>query len=144
MVLQPVERHSKRVVFYVTPTARDRLTHAVDASGVTQADWLRAAMELALKGPRFDEDIGDAQGDTDSRAAPEEVAVYQTKILTLEGDVRTLSAEKEGLERLIQQHRERQGMSDSLNQELTKTIDRITLILPAPSSDANRPWWRLW
>ena len=84
------------------------------------------------------------QGEAATRAAPQEVAVYQTRLLTLEGDVRALTVEKDGLERLIQQQRERQGMSDSLNQELTKTIDRITLILPAPSSDADRPWWKLW
>ena len=144
MMVQPVERHSERVVFYVTPTARDRLTQAVDTSGVTQADWLRAAMELALEGRRLDENDDDEQGEAATRAAPEEIAVYQTRILTLEGDVRALTAEKDGLERLIQQQRERQGMSDSLNQELTKTIDRITLILPAPSSDRDRPWWKLW
>ena len=62
MVLQPVERHSERVVFYVTPTVRDRLTQAVDTSGATQADWLRAAMELALEGRRLDENDDERTG----------------------------------------------------------------------------------
>ena len=47
--------------------------------------------------------------------------------------------------------RERQGMSDSLNQELNQrlqealtTSDRLTLMLPSPSSNGYRPWWRVW
>ena len=71
MMLQPVERHSERVVFYVTPTARDRLTQAVDTSGVTQADWLRAAMELALEGRRLDENDDDEQGEAATRNSDE-------------------------------------------------------------------------
>ena len=56
-----------------------------------------------------------------------------------------------GQEELITQMRERQGMSDSLNQELNQrlqealtTSDRLTLMLPSPSSNGHRPWWRVW
>ena len=70
----------------------------------------------------------------------------QARIATLEGDVRTLKAERDGMREIIGLQRERQGMSDSLNQELTKTIDRITLMLPAAGqTSSSRGFnWRFW
>ena len=75
-----------------------------------------------------------------------QLAESQARVLVLEGDVKTLTAEKEGLGSLIEHQRERQGMSDSLNQELTKTIDRITLMLPPAQERAESRGfnWRFW
>lgn len=56
-----------------------------------------------------------------------------------------------GLEDLVAQMRELQGMSDSLNQELNQRLqealassDRLTLMLPSPASNGRRPRWRIW
>ena len=73
--------------------------------------------------------------------------------LILEGDVRELVADKQGLQNLMAHHRERQGMSDALNIQLSLrlesalgTVDRLTLALPAPaqSSDPRGFNWRFW
>ena len=79
-------------------------------------------------------------------ALAKELAVSQARITTLEGDVRALEAERDGMGEIINIQRERQGMSDSLNQELTQTLNRITLILPAPGeSSGSRGFnWRFW
>ena len=56
----------------------------------------------------------------------------------------------DGLEALVQQQRERQGMSDSLNQELNQRLkeahalsDRFQLALPA-AGETRRSWWQFW
>ena len=68
-----------------------------------------------------------------------------------DGALREAQAQIHGQEELITQMRERQGMSDSLNHELNQrlqealsTSDRLTLMLPSPASEGNRPWWRVW
>ena len=77
----------------------------------------------------------------------------QVRVTVLEGDVRELSAEKQGMQNLLDQQRERQGMSDSLSIELSQqlkfaltTVDRLTLALPAPEESSNSKGfnWRFW
>lgn len=76
----------------------------------------------------------------------EELVDARLRISTLEGDVRALEAERDGMQELINTQRERQGMSDSLNQELTTTVNRLTLMLPAAgeSSEGRGFNWRFW
>ena len=75
-----------------------------------------------------------------------QVSESQARIVELEGEVRTLETERDGMREIITIQRERQGMSDSLNQELTKTLDRMTLMLPAAgeSSGSTGFNWRFW
>ena len=82
-----------------------------------------------------------------------ELTEARTRIVTLEGDVRTLTAERQGLEGIVEQQRERQGMSDALNIEMSKrleeahaSLNRVTLALPAAgeSSGSSGFNWRFW
>ena len=70
----------------------------------------------------------------------------EARVLALEGDLRTMEAEKDGMREIINMQRERQGMSDSLNQDLTQTLNRVTLMLPAAGegSDSRGFNWRFW
>ena len=86
------------IVFYLNDQEAARLNNAVAESGMERPDWLRANTESAI--------AGSANG---------------TPADTLEAQVAKLAAAQariDGLEALVQQQRERQGMSDSLNQEL--------------------------
>ena len=83
----------------------------------------------------------------------EDLTGSRERLLVLEGDVRELAAEKQGLQNLIDQQRERQGMSDALNIQLSQrlesalgTADRLTLALPAPAqnSESRSFNWRFW
>ena len=81
-----------------------------------------------------------------------EVAEARTQILILEGDVRTLNAERQGLESIVEQQRDRQGMSDALNIEMSKrleeahaSLNRLTLALPAAGESSGSSFnWRFW
>ena len=120
-------RRVNRVVFYLNDEEEGRLDRAVTESGLIRADYLRAVLDRLWSG---------ALGSTDR---------------STEGALREALAQIHGFEELIAQMRERQGMSDSLNQELNQrlqeslaTSDRLTLMLPSPASERDRPWWRVW
>ena len=118
-----------RIVFYIGDSQFQRLGEAIQESGMERADWLRAAVDGAASGA--------PQGTSSSTVgAPAELAAAHATI--------------QGQQDLIQQMRERQGMSDSLNQELSQRLkeslasnDRLQLMLPA-AGQTGRPWWKLW
>ena len=143
---QARERQTERVVFYITPTFRDRVAEAVRSTGMSQADWCRRALDVALEGPGEvepsmtirSEHGGDRVGEDTPRLMAELAAARATI---------------DGLERLLGQQRERQGMSDALNVQLSQhlnkalgTADRLTLALPAPAdtSEGRGFNWRFW
>ena len=71
-------------------------------------------------------------------------------LIMLDSDLAAAQARIDGLEALVEQRRERQGMSDSLNQELNQRLkeahalsDRFQLTLPT-AGEARRSWWRFW
>ena len=116
-----------RIVFYLNDEEEGRLDNAVDESGLIRADYLREVLDSVWSSA-----LASTNGSTD-------------------GALREAQAQIHGQEELITQMRERQGMSDSLNQELNQrlqealtTSDRLTLMLPSPSSNGHRPWWRVW
>ena len=120
-------KRGNRIVFYLNDEEAARLDKAVDESGLIRADYLREVFDGVFTGA-----LASTDGSTD-------------------GAPREAQAQIHGLEQLIAQMRERQGMSDSLNQELNhrlqealSTSDRLTLMLPSPSSNGHRPWWRVW
>ena len=141
MTEQRDNRRTERVVVYITADWHRRLEEAVARDDLERADWLRRALEHAVGQSEVDAESVDESG----QHVPAEIllAAAQERIRGLEGINR-------GLETLIEQQRERQGMSDSLNQELAKrleeahsTVDRITLMLP-PAGQTGRRWWRFW
>ena len=116
-------KRGNRIVFYLNDEQEGRLDKAVDESGLIRADYLREVLD----------------------------GVFTGALASTDGAPREAQAQIHGLEQLIAQMRERQGMSDSLNQELNQrlqealsTSDRLTLMLPSPSSEGQRPWWRVW
>ena len=120
-------KRGKRIVFYLNDEEAARLEQAVADSDLPRADYLREVLDGVFTGA-----LASTDGSTD-------------------GAPREAQAQNHGLEQLITQMRERQGMSDSLNQELNQrlqealaTSDRLTLMLPSPSSNGHRPWWRVW
>ena len=120
-------KRGKRIVFYLNDEEAVRLEQAVADSDLPRADYLREVLDGVFTGA-----LASTDGSTD-------------------GVPREAQAQIHGLEQLITQMRERQGMSDSLNQELSQrlqealtTSDRLTLMLPSPSSNGHRPWWRVW
>lgn len=121
-------KRNRRVVFYLYEDEAQRLDDAISDSDMTRADWLRQAVASAADGATVS-----TRGNTSE--APEALAVAHERI--------------RGLEELLQQARERQGMSDALNQELNArleeshaTVDRFQLMLPAAGQ--TRQWWRFW
>ena len=124
-------QHSKsnRVVFYIDDQQLKRLNEAVEASDMEKADWLRQALDSAATGAA-------SSTETSTSEAHGALAAAQERI--------------RGLEELLQQARERQGMSDSLNQELNQrlkeshaTVDGFRLMLPA-AGQTERRWWQFW
>ena len=118
-------KRDTRIVFYLNDQEAARLNNAVAESGMERPDWLRANTESAIAG-----------------------AANGTPADTLEAQVALAAAQAriDGLEALVQQQRERQGMSDSLNQRLKEThtiSDRFQLALPA-TSETSRSWLRSW
>ena len=120
-------KRGNRIVFYLNDEEAARLEQAVADSDLPRADYLREVFDGVFTGA-----LASTDGSTD-------------------GAPREAQAQIHGLEQLIAQMRERQGMSDSLNQELSQrlqedlaTSDRLTLMLPSPSSNGHRPWWRVW
>ena len=120
-------KRGNRTVFYLNDEEAARLEQVVADSDLPRADYLREVLDGVFTGA-----LASTDGSTD-------------------GAPREAQAQIHGLEQLITQMRERQGMSDSLNQELSQrlqealaTSDRLTLMLPSPSSNGHRPWWRVW
>ena len=116
-------KRGKRTVFYLNDEEAARLEQAVADSDLPRADYLREVLD----------------------------GVFTGALASTDGAPREAQAQIHGLEQLITQMRERQGMSDSLNHELSQrlqealaTSDRLTLMLPSPSSNGHRPWWRVW
>ena len=125
--MQP--KRDTRIVFYLNDQEAARLNNAVAESGMERPDWLRTNIESVIAG-----------------------AANGTPADTLEAQVALAAAQAriDGLEALVQQQRERQGMSDSLNQELNQRLkeahtisDRFQLALPA-AGETSRSWWRFW
>ena len=124
-------KRTNRIVFYLNDEEEGRLDKAVAESGLIRADYLREVVD-SVWSVAFASTEGNTNGSTG-------------------GALREAQAQIHGLEELITQMRERQGMSDSQNQELNQrlqealsTSDRLTLMLPSPSSNGHRPWWRVW
>lgn len=121
-----------RIVFYINDSQFQRLNDAIEKSGLERADWLRTAVDgAATVAPQGIN--GTSRGITE---VPAELAAAQERV--------------RGLEELVQQQRERQGMSDALNQELSQrlkeshaTLDGFRLMLPA-AGETGRRWWRFW
>ena len=116
-------KRGNRTIFYLNDEEAARLEQAVADSDLPRADYLREVLD----------------------------GVFTGALASTDGAPREAQAQIHGLEQLIAQMRERQGMSDSLNQELSQrlqealaTSDRLTLMLPSPSSNGHRPWWRVW
>ena len=125
--MQP--KRDTRIVFYLNDQEAARLNNAVVESGMERPDWLRTNIESVIAG-----------------------AANDTPADTLEAQVALAAAQAriDGLEALVQQQRERQGMSDSLNQELNQRLkeahtisDKFQLALPA-AGETSRSWWRFW
>ena len=141
MTEQRDNRRTERVVVYVTADWHSRLQEAIARDALERADWLRRALENAIG----ESEIAAGEEETGERRVPAEVL-----LAAAQERIRGLEEINRGLEALIQQQRERQGMSDSLNQELTKrlgevhsTVDRMTLMLPAAGQTGQR-WWKFW
>ena len=138
------ERQSERVAVYVTPSFRARLTKAIESSGVDQSNWLRRLLEAEVV--RFE--LGGLADDEHSQngafsSLPPIVALAAAE------------ARIHGQDEIIKIQRERLGMADALNIELTKrleasqnSMDRLTLMLPAPDevqTNGHRGFnWRFW
>lgn len=140
-MVQDSENFSERVVVYVTPRVRERITRVVEASDLAQSTWLRRALEGELVRAETEElQSGDMPHDVQNELPPTvALAAAQARI--------------EGLGEIVALQRERLGMADSLNIELTKrleqahgSVDRILLALPKPSeeSSSGRSLWRFW
>ena len=142
-MLEP-ERHSERVAVYVTPSFRERLTRAIGASGVEQSHWLRRVLEAEI----FRFELGETQ-------EQEANAPDRSRDPSVPPAVALAAAEAriEGMQEIVNLQRERLGMADALNVELTRrlefaqiSLDRVTLMLPAPGETSGPRGfnWRFW
>ena len=161
----------KQVSMYVSQDMYNWLSEDARGMGLSRAaflrnvlDWWRSERESGRLGQDSAIRTSGTVERTDSLGAAErrireleaqlegreelssELTEARTRILTLEGDVRTLTTERQGLERVIEIQRDRQGMADSLNQELTTALNRLTRALPAAgeSSGSSGFKWRFW
>ena len=144
----PRENQSERITFYITPSFRERVTAAILGSEMTQADWLRLALEEKVERAE--------RGLTEDELVPISVSpdsAEQREVARLTGELAAARATIEGQERLIAQQRERQGMSDAHNQEQAKSLEtaldamsRLTRALPAAgeSGGGRGIKWRFW
>ena len=125
--MQP--KRDTRIVFYLNAHEDARFNNAVAESGMERPDWIRSTIDSTVAGA--------ANGTpADTLEAQAELAAAQARI--------------DGLEALVEQQWERQGMSDSLNQELNQRLreahaisDRFQLALPA-AGETGRSLWRFW
>ena len=143
---QARERQTERVVFYITPTFRDRVTETVRSTGMSQADWCRRALEVALQGPGGSGASMTIRSEHGGDGVEEDIPRLMAELAATRATIA-------GQERLLGQQRERQGMSDALNVQLSQhldkalgTADRLTLALPAPAdtSEGRGFNWRFW
>ena len=138
------ERQSERVAVYVTPSFRARLTEAIESSGVDQSNWLRRLLENEVVRFELGElDDVDHSPNGDIASLPPTVALAAAE------------ARMQGQAEIITIQRERLGMADALNIELTKrleasqnSMDRLTLMLPAPEETETNGHqgfnWKFW
>ena len=139
---QEEEHFTERLAVYVTPSLRDRITQARVAVGVSQPDWIRRALDAAAAryetGESADSHVADQVG----------LGISDPAV-----DLAAAGAKIEGLEAIVELQRERIGMADALNIELTKRLEeantmanRLTLALPAPgeTSEGRGFRWRFW
>lgn len=145
----PRENQSERITFYITPSFRERVTAAILDANMTQADWLRLALEEKVE--RFER--GSIEEDHHTLPVVASDGSEQLDIARLTSELAAARATIEGQERLIAQQRERQGMSDSLNQEQAKSLDtaldavsRLSRALPAAGESTRSGGfnWRFW
>ena len=141
MTEQQNNRRSQRVVVYITVDWERRMEESFARDELEKADWLRRTIEHA---------IGRSEIKTPDEANDGRRVAPEVLLAAAQERIRGLEEINRGLEALIQQQGERQGMSDSLNQELTKrlgevhsTVDRMTLMLPAAGQTGQR-WWKFW
>ena len=136
-MVQPAERFSERVVFYVTPTMKGRFDAAVESSDLESAGWLRHWLDDALVRHEVEELIVGGAEETSAAPVSSQLAAAQARL--------------EGQEEVVQLLRERLGLADAQNIELNRrleeshaTMDRAMLALPAPSKATRRSWqfWR--
>ena len=132
--MQP--KRDTRIVFYLNTQEAARLNGAVAESGMERPDWLRTAVECAVAGA--------------AASTPADTPAAQAALAAAQAELAAAQARIEGLEALVEQQRERQGMSDSLNQELNQRLkeahalsDRFQLALPA-GGETRRSWWQFW
>ena len=138
------ERQSERVAVYVTPSFRKRLSDAIESSGIDQSNWLRRLLEAEVVRYELAEFDGEDHSQiSDHSSLPPTVALAAAE------------ARIQGQDEIIKIQRERIGMADALNVELTKrleasqtSMDRLTLMLPAPEefeTNGHRGFnWRFW
>ena len=151
----------KQVSVYLSEEMYSWLSKDSESSGMSRAAFLRHVLET-WRSER--EGRGEDGVSTGSAAGPQETAEShghlvsqlsesRERVMVLEGDVRTLTAERDGLEAIIAMHRERLGLADSQNISLNlrleaaqTSLDRLTLMLPAPgeTSSPKRFNWRFW
>lgn len=161
--------YSKPVTFYLDDATFDWLTADTEVLGQSRSGYLRSMVawwRQEREAGRMEDgiptatatDSGEELGaarerireleerSTSDSSLRSELITARLRIAALEGDVRALEAEKNGMQELLDSQRERQGMSDSLNQELTTTVNRLTLMLPAAgeSSEGRGFNWRFW
>ena len=117
---------SERIVAYVRPSLREQISQAIEASGQTQQDWLRAALTTALE-PR-------AEQTSDDSLLAVRLEAAQSEILRLEEHLRdareqrdAANANNERLETLVAQSQ--------------ATVNNLTRALP-PAGQSS--WWRFW
>ena len=140
--MQEPERQTERVSVYITQSMRERLTRAIAASEFGQSDWLRRALEAAI-----------VQFETGGVGAEEEAEIQRDAVTPPEIALATAEAQIKGLHEINSLLRERLGMSDALNIELSKrlensqtALERVTLMLPE-AGESSRPSgfnWRFW
>ena len=129
---QPLQKQNVRVVFYITPEWATRLDEVVQADGGRRGPWMRRLMERTI----IEMDTPEMELSDEERSAVVQLAAARAQI--------------QGFEALVEQMRERQGLSDAHNQDLNRqlesalsTVDRVTLMLPA-AGQTGRRWWKLW
>ena len=134
-MIQDSEHFTERVVVYVTPSMRGRLTRAIQASGFSQSDWLRRVLSAEVV-----------------RSETGEIPEEQQESVAPAVAVAAAEARIQGLEEIIQLQRERLGMADAMNVDLSRrleeahtSVSRLTLALPAAEGPGSRRFnWRFW
>ncbi len=138
---QEEENFTERLAVYVTPSLRDRITQARLAAGFTQPDWIRRALEAA------------AQIHERGQSGMGRMAEVGRPSAESSADLAAAEATIEGLKAIVELQRERIGMGDALNIELTKilqessaAVNTLTRALPAPgeTSEGRGFRWRFW